>query len=84
MLFRSQIAIVEQQKENDSHNNLIAELRKTISEKESEIVNLKYENTRIQIELEDCKKHLKIQIKKLESFNFVFGDQQLAPYLVVM
>jgi len=72
---------IEQPKAEDQ-SNLITELKKNLSAKEAEILKLRHEKVKLKMELEDCRKELRIQTKKVESFKALFGESKTnAPFL---
>eukprot|EP00826_Nyctotherus_ovalis_P045305 TRINITY_DN4999_c0_g1_i2.p1 TRINITY_DN4999_c0_g1~~TRINITY_DN4999_c0_g1_i2.p1 ORF type:complete len:184 (+),score=46.10 TRINITY_DN4999_c0_g1_i2:159-710(+) len=72
----------EQNEINNVDSNLITELRKSLSAKEAEILKLRHEKVKMKMELEDCRKELKMQTRKLESLKSLFGESKASiPFL---
>lgn len=66
----------------ETQSNLVIELQRSLSMKEAEILSLRHERVKMKMELEDCRKELRIQTKKLESLKSLFGESQLnVPFL---
>ena len=56
--------------------NIIAELRKELSDKELEVLKLKNENMKAEMATEDCRRELRLQSKELETLKSHIKDQR--------